>query len=133
MLDPISRDVLGSLGLVGLFEGFNDLASGVGPETILFALAAFARALFLLLVVPPVLVALVGETLNWRAAAWYGAGTGLLTALVPWLARDMGRAGDAQTFAQEGRITAILFVSGAASGLVYWLVAGRFGPRDGVP
>ena len=33
--------------------------------------------------------------------------------------------------AQEGRITAILFLTGAASGLVYWLVAGRFGPRDG--
>ncbi|GJD28945.1 hypothetical protein PMNALOAF_0177 [Methylobacterium adhaesivum] len=131
MLDPVSRAVLGSLGLVGLFEGLDDLASGVGPETILFALAAFARALFLLLVVPPVLVAVVGETLNWRAAAWYGAGTGILTALVPWLARNAARAGGTQAFAQEGRITAILFLTGAASGLVYWLVAGRFGRRDG--
>lgn len=131
MLDPVSREVLGSLGLVGLFEGLSDLASGLGPETILFALAAFARALFLLLVVPPTLVALVGETLNWRGAAGYGAGTGVLTALVPWLARNAARAGDAQAFAQEGRITAILFLTGAASGLVYWLVAGRFGPQGG--
>ncbi|KQO59431.1 MULTISPECIES: hypothetical protein [unclassified Methylobacterium] len=131
MLDPVSRDVLGSLGLAGLFEGLNDLASGIGPETILFALAAFARALFLLLVLPPVALAVIGETLNWRSAAWYGAGTGLLTALVPWLARSAARAGDTQAFAQEGRITAILFLTGAASGLVYWLVAGRFGPRDG--
>jgi len=131
MLDPVSREALGSLGLVGLFEGLDDLASGIGPDAILFALAAFARALFLLLVGPPVLVALVGETLNWRSAAWYGAGTGLLTALVPWLARSAARGGGGQAFAQEGRITAILFLTGAASGLVYWLVAGRFGPRDG--
>jgi len=130
MLDPVSREVLGSLGLVGLFAGLNDLASGVGPETILFALAAFARALFLLLVVPPTLVAVVGETLNWRGAVGYGAGTGLLTALVPWIARSGSRLGDPQAFALEGRITAILFLTGAASGLVYWLVAGRFGPPD---
>ena len=131
MLDPVSREILGSLGLIGLFEGLNDLASGIGPETVLFALAAFARALFLLLVVPPVAMAVIGETLNWRSVAWYGAGTGLLTASVPWLSRTTARAGDAQAFAQEGRITAILFLTGAASGLVYWLVAGRVGPRDG--
>lgn len=131
MLDPVSREVLGRLGLVGLFSGLNDLASGIGPETLLFALAAFARALFVLLVVPPVLVAVLGEALNWRSAPWYGAGTGFLTALVPWLARGAARSGGTQALVLEGRITAILFLTGAASGLVYWLIAGRRGHRDG--
>lgn len=132
MLDPVSREVLGRLGLVGLFSGLNDLASGIGPETLLFALAAFARALFVLLAVPPVLIAVLGEALNWRSAAWYGAGTGLLTALVPWIARGAARGGGSgQALVLEGRITAILFLTGAASGLVYWLIAGRRGHRDG--
>ena len=57
MLDPATSETLSRLGLVGLFSGLTDLASGIGPETLLFALAAIARALFVLLVVPPVLVA----------------------------------------------------------------------------
>jgi len=126
MLDPATSETLARLGLVGLFVGLNDLASGIGPETLLFALAAIARALFVLLVVPPVLVAILGAVLNWRAATWYGAGTGLLTALVPWLARGLSRTGPgSDALAQEGRITAVLFLTGAASGLVYWLIAGR--------
>ncbi|KQO65575.1 MULTISPECIES: hypothetical protein [unclassified Methylobacterium] len=126
MLDPATSETLSRLGLVGLFSGLTDLASGIGPETLLFALAAIARALFVLLVVPPVLVAVLGAVLGWRAASWYGAGTGLLTASVPWLARGLSRSGaSAETLALEGRITAVLFLTGAASGLVYWLIAGR--------
>ncbi|NEU10798.1 hypothetical protein G3T14_01455 [Methylobacterium sp. BTF04] len=132
LLDPVSREVLGQLGLVGLFSGLNDLASGIGPETLLFAGVAFARALFVLLVVPPVLIAVLGETLNWRSAIWYGAGTGLLTALVPWLARGAARTGGSvAALGLEGRITAILFLTGAASGLIYWLIAGRRDHRHG--
>jgi hypothetical protein len=48
--------------------------------------------------------------------------TGALTAALPWLARS--RVSDV-ALAAEGRITALLFLAGAASGLVYWLVAGR--------
>ncbi len=131
LLDPVSREVLGRLGLVGLFSGLDDLAAGIGPETLLFALAALARALFVLLVVPPVVVAVLGEVLNRRSALWYGIGTGLLTALVPWLARGATRGASGTALLLEGRITAILFLTGAASGLVYGLIAGRRGPRDG--
>ncbi len=126
MLDPATSETLSRLGLVGLFAGLEDLASGIGPETLLFALAALARALFVLLVVPPVLVAILGGVLNWRAATWYGAGTGLLTAGVPWFARGLSRTGPSpDALMLEGRITAVLFLTGAASGLVYWLIAGR--------
>ena len=126
MLDPATSETLSRLGLVGLFSGLNDLASGIGPETLLFALAAIARALFVLLVVPPALVAIVSAVLNWRAATWYGAGTGLLTALVPWFARGLSRTGPTpDALALEGRITAVLFLTGAASGFVYWVIAGR--------
>jgi hypothetical protein len=126
MLDPATSETLSRLGLVGLFTGLEDLASGIGPETLLFALAAIGRALFVLLVVPPALMAVLGAVLGWRAATWYGAGTGLLTALVPWLARGLTRTGpSADALVLEGRITAVLFLTGAASGLVYWLIAGR--------
>ncbi|MCJ2034233.1 hypothetical protein [Methylobacterium sp. J-068] len=126
MLDPATSETLSRLGLVGFVSGLNDLASGIGPETLLFVLAAIARALFVLLVVPPILVAILGAVLNWRAATWYGAGTGLLTALVPWFARGLSRTGPSpDALMLEGRITAVLFLTGAASGLVYWLIAGR--------
>jgi hypothetical protein len=45
---------------------------------------------------------------------------------VPWLARGFTRTGaGAEALALEARITAVLFLTGAASGLVYWLIAGR--------
>ena len=108
LLDPVTRETVGSLGLVGFLSGLSDLASGLPPDVLIAAFAAFARALGVLLVLPPVAAAVIGEVLGWRSAAWYGrppTGSGALAA--------------------EGRVLAVLFVAGAASGLVYWLIAGR--------
>lgn len=128
-LDPVSHDALMRLGLAGLLTGLTDLASGIGPEAVLLLLASLARGLFVLLVVPPVTAALIGAVLSARGIVFHACGTGLLTALVPWLARGMPRTGaTAQTLAAEARITAILFLAGAASGLVYALVAARGTP-----
>lgn len=122
LLDPDGSEAIGRLGMRGLI----DLASGVSPEMTLMVLAALAQGVAVLLVAPPVLGAIIGEALRLRALAWYGGASGCLTAILPWLARPGVRpqAGH-EALAAEGRLTAILFVVGAASGLVYWLVAGR--------
>jgi hypothetical protein len=107
----------------------SDLSAGLPPEGVVLFVAGLAKALFVLLFVPPALVGLGGEVLGRRGLVWYGAGCGLLTAALPWLTRGAVRAGggthDASLLAAEARLTLILFVVGASAGLVYWLVAGR--------
>lgn len=126
LLDPVSRDVLGRLGLYGLLSGLSDIAAGLPPEVAVSAAVAFVQALFVLLAVPPSLVALVGETLGLRTLAWYCGASGFLTAVLPWLARGgAGRPQEQAALAAEGRVVGILFLTGAASGLVYWAIAGR--------
>ncbi|AWI88466.1 hypothetical protein C0214_09525 [Methylobacterium sp. DM1] len=126
LLDPTFRDALGQLGLVGLFSGLSDLAQGLPPYMAVMAVILLAQALGLLLILPPTLVALVGETLGLRSPFWYGGAAGLLTAFLPWLARGgPPPAAGAAAAGAETRLAAILLVTGIASGLVYWLIAGR--------
>ncbi len=126
LLDPTFRQTLGELGLVGLFARLSDLAQGLPPDMAVMAVILLAQALGLLLILPPTLTALVGETLGLRSPFWYGGATGLLTALLPWLARGgPPPASGSAAAGAETRLAAILVVTGAASGLVYWLIAGR--------
>ncbi|GEP09579.1 hypothetical protein [Methylobacterium gnaphalii] len=126
LLDPVSRDTVGALGLIGIIEGIDDMAAGLPPDVAIGAMVAFLRALAILLLLPPALVALIGETLRLRALAWYGGATGLLTAALPWIARGGVKPPSGQdALVAEGRVMAVLFLAGAASGLVYWMVAGR--------
>ena len=125
VLDPVASVWLTRGALAGLHAGLSDLAAGLPPESVALVVAGLAKASFVLLAVPPALVALIGETLRWRGLVWYGAGCGLLTAALPWLARGAVRPGGAA----EARVTAILFLAGAGAGLVYWSVAGRSAGR----
>ncbi|ACK82805.1 hypothetical protein [Methylorubrum extorquens] len=125
LLDPSFREALGELGLVGLFAGLSDLAQGVPPDMAVMAVILFAQALSLL-ILPPTLAALVGEMLGLRSPFWYGGAAAGLTALLPWLARGgPPPAAGSVASAAEARLAAILLVTGAVSGLVYWLIAGR--------
>ncbi|WP_313901156.1 hypothetical protein [Methylobacterium sp. J-092] len=128
VLDPVASVWLTKGALAGLDAGLSDLAAGLPPESFAWVLAGLAKASFVLLAVPPALVALVGETLRWRGLLWYGAGCGLITAALPWLARGAVRPGGTALTA-EARVTAILFLAGAGAGLVYWLIAGRSAGR----
>ncbi len=128
LVDPVAGAWLTAGALAGLDGALSDLSAGLPPEGLALLLAGLAQALFRLLVVPPVLVAAIGETLRLRGLAWYGLGCGLLTAALPWLGRGAVRPGSAPL--AEMRLTAILFAAGAGAGLVYWLVAGRH-PRAG--
>jgi hypothetical protein len=127
-LEPAARDLVGTLGFATLWSILGDLAAGDVPdERAIAILTAFSTAIFALLVAAPTFVALIGEVLGWRAFLWYAIATGAVTAALPWAGRARGGlARFSETALQaEGRITLILFVTGAVTGSVYWLVAGR--------
>lgn len=128
-VDPAAQAWLTGGALAGLDMALSDLSAGLPPEGLALFVAGLAKALFVLLFVPPALIGLSGEILGRRGLLWYGAGGGLLTAALPWLTRgavrSAGGARDPGLLAAEARLTLILFVVGASAGLVYWLVAGR--------
>jgi hypothetical protein len=127
MLDPAARDLLGTLGLASVEAIVSDLAEGGAADAESFSLLLELWAgLMVLVAAPPALAALVGEVAGWRSFAWYGGAAGALAAALPWLSRS--RMTEAALPA-EGRITALLFLAGAVSGLVYWLVAGHSAGR----
>ncbi len=125
LFDPGANAWLTNGALAGLDTALGDIAAGMPPEGMLLLVAGVARALFVLLVVPPFVTAVAGEVLGTRGLLWYGAGCGLLTAALPWLARGTARPGAPGLAAAEARLTLILFVVGGVAGLVYWLIAGR--------
>ncbi|GJE39934.1 hypothetical protein [Methylobacterium persicinum] len=124
LFDPGANAWLARGALAGL-DALGDVAAGLPPEGLLLLVAGLARALFVLIFVPPALTAVVGEVLGRRGLLWYGGGCGLLTAALPWLVRGAVRPGAPGAVAAEARLTLILFVVGGCAGVVYWLVAGR--------
>jgi hypothetical protein len=95
---------------------------GTVPGGVFLRLWALSAAL---LILPPALVALIGEIAGTRSFVWYGLGCGALTAALPWVGRGSERFTEGNMLGAEGRITALLFITGAVAGLTYWLVAGR--------
>lgn len=121
-IDPVVGQLVGGLFYAGVMT-FLDIVSAAGdpgPE-LATASAQFGRILVALLVAPPLFTALVGEIAGWRALSWYAGVTGAITAAMPFAVRAMPR----QPSPEELRITLVLFLVGAASGLVYWLLAGQ--------
>ncbi len=125
LFDPGANAWLTKGALAGLDVALGDLAAGLPPEGFLLLVAGLAKALFVLLFIPPALVGLGGEVSGARSLVWYGGGCGLLTAALPWLMRGSPRPGASGLAAAEARLTLILFVVGGCAGLVYWMIAGR--------
>ena len=125
-LDPAARELIAALGVAGfedfLFDVWDDGLSEGMPGSLFIRLWALSATL---LILPPAIVALVGEIAGTRSFVWYGFGCGALTAALPWLSRGSERLADGSVLGTEGRITALLFLVGAVAGLAYWLVAGR--------
>lgn len=130
-VDPGADAWLTRGALAGLDMALSDVSAGLPPEGLFLLAAGLAKALFVLLFLPPAVVGLSGEVLGARGILWYGAGCGLLTAALPWLARGAVRRGAPGFVPAEARLTLILFVVGSCAGLVYWLVAGRSAGRAG--
>jgi hypothetical protein len=128
LFEPAARELLATWGVALLDALFSEAAGGGEPDlvagAIVFGLWSLSATL---LIAPPALVALVGEVVGTRAVAWYGGACGAITALLPWALRPRGTM--AGLAGLEGRLTALLFLTGAVAGLVYWLVSGRSAGR----
>ncbi|WP_372423994.1 hypothetical protein [Salinarimonas chemoclinalis] len=122
--DPVARETIARIGLSAFDAVFRIAAAGGDPAPVVETLFLGFWMLATVLVVAPVtLVSAVGEIAGARSLVLYGGLTAALTAAVPWIAR--GGGGDAAALPAEGRLTAILFVTGAVAGIVYWAVSGR--------
>ena len=124
--EPAAQDLVAALAAAG-FEAivtglWREGPSAFAAEGVFFGLWALSAVV---LVLPPALVGLIGEFVGIRSFVWYGLGCGALTAALPWLRRGSERFTDNNVLGAEGRITALLFLTGAVAGLIYWLVAGR--------
>lgn len=129
LLDPGANAWLTQGALAGLDAALGDLSAGMPPEGFLLLIAGLAQALFVLLFIPPALTAAIGELTGRTSLVFYGAGSGLVTAAIPWLVRGSPRPGAPGLAAAEARLTLLLFVVGGCAGLIYWLVAGRSAGR----
>lgn len=76
------------------------------------------------LVIPALLLALIGETVQIRSWMYYLLGGGLAILVIPFIA--MAGIGEPPSAAvMTPRYLAILFTTGIAMGFMYWLIAGR--------
>jgi hypothetical protein len=126
VIEPAARELVAALGIASVETFLSDLWQDRIPtfETGELLLKVWVLSTTLL-ILPPTLVALIGEIAGLRSFVWYGFGTGALTAALPWLGRAGERWSDSAALGAEGRITTLLFLTGAAAGLTYWLIAGR--------
>jgi hypothetical protein len=119
---PATRELAADAG-IGAFLSM--MASIFGPDgpnpMVAVAVGGFVALLAALLLLPPVLVALVGEVAGLRSYVWYAGGAGVLTMAIAWMGQPAGERLDAA----DGKIMLLLFLTGAVSGLVYWAIAGR--------
>jgi hypothetical protein len=129
LVDPVTRAAAAAFSACGIFALLVASFSWIGPEraggAFLFALWTIAVTIC---VAPVLVVALVGEVAGIASGLWYVGATGLLAAGLPWIvrARHLGQAGaDAAAAEVEGRLALVFFLTGALSGFIYWLIAGR--------
>ncbi len=121
----VSSEVMLLIG--GGFERLLDALFGLAESDIdptPLAQAAFSligRLGFAIIVAPVVLVAVFSELFRLRSGLIQSGLTGLLAAVLPLAMLRLARApSEAET-----RVIGALFLIGAATGFVYWLIAGR--------
>lgn len=122
LADPVVGSLAGHTLFVGFWRLMDAVTASERPDQVIEgALAGVGRLTGALFVVPPLLVALVGEVAGWRRLLWYAGATALLAGAMPWLLRGSARAASPD----EIRVGIVLALTGAAAGFVYWLIAGR--------
>ncbi|KRE06193.1 hypothetical protein ASE63_24715 [Bosea sp. Root381] len=106
--------------LLDILFGLAD--SGIDPTpTAQAAFALISRLGFAIIVLPVVLVAVGSELFGLRSGLIQSGLTGLLAALLPLALLGLTRAPSGQ----EVQVLGALVLVGAATGFVYWLIAGR--------
>ena len=122
VFDPVVALFSGEVVWAGLWSLMDRLSAVDDPAPVIEgAFTGLSKAAATLLVAPPLFVGVVGELAGLRSALWYGGATGVVTAAIPWVVRASERA----PTPEEIHITLALFATGAAAGLVYWIIAGQ--------
>jgi hypothetical protein len=131
LLAPETRDLAGDLTIASALALLSAAMNGEGPD-LAFAAAAggFWALATAMLCLPPILTAAIGAAAGVGSYVWYAGGSGVLTIAIAWLGHPAGQSLDTA----DGKILALLFLTGAVSGLVYWAIAGReMGPVGPAP
>ncbi|RXT50909.1 hypothetical protein B6S44_22460 [Bosea sp. Tri-44] len=101
---------------------FDQAERGFDPgPTAAAAFSLLGRLGFAILVLPVVLVAVGSELFRLRSGLIQSGLTGVLASLLPLAMLGMTRTPSAR----ELQVVAALFLVGAATGFVYWVIAGR--------
>ena len=130
IVDPVMGAFAGEALWFGFWWLIDTLFAVEDPGPVLdSALSGVGRLLAAVLLAPLLLVALVSEVVGARRLLWQVGATALLTGALPWLARGGARPATPE----EIRIAAILALTGAVAGFVYWLAAGRGAGRESSP
>ncbi|HZW45973.1 MAG TPA: hypothetical protein VFF61_00480 [Microvirga sp.] len=131
MVDPLMATLTGETLFVGFWNLVDAVFSSDDPAPIVAdAMLAVGRIMFTLLVLPPLVIATISEVLKMRSLLWHTLATGVLTAAVPWILRGAARVANPA----ELHVSAVLGLTGAVAGFVYWAIAGRdAGGRDAPP
>jgi hypothetical protein len=125
---PATREFAADLSLERILLTITGMANGETPDRVWGVVAAtFWVLATVILVVPPIVAAAIGEAAGLRSFAWYGGVSGALAAGLAWLGHPLGVSPDAA----ETKLFLLLFVTGAVAGLVYWAIAGRSAKRRG--
>lgn len=106
--------------LLDALFGLADAGIDPGP-TAQAAFSLIGRLGLAIIVAPVVLVALVSEMFRIRSGLIQSGLAGLLATLLPLAMLQLSRA----PTEAETRIIGALFLVGAATGFVYWIIAGR--------
>lgn len=105
-----------------LWALFDQAEDGFDPgPTAEAALTLLGRLGFAIMVAPVVIVAVVSELFRMRSGLVLSGSTGLLAALLPLAMLRLARTPNPA----ELQVISALFLVGAATGFVYWLIAGR--------
>jgi len=122
LADPVMAEFVAATLWTGLWAMIDAVFASEDPDLIVDGtMAGLGRLTGAILIAPPVFVALMAEVIGWRRLLWHAGLTGAVTAAVPWLIRTSPQP----PTTEEIHITAVLLLTGAVAGLVYWLVAGR--------
>ena len=122
MVDPLMATLTGETLFVGFWNFVDAVFASEDPGPIVAdAMLDLGRVMFTLLVLPPLVIAAISEVLKFRSLLWYALATGVLTASVPWILRGAARVANPA----ELHVSAVLALTGAVAGFVYWAIVGR--------
>jgi hypothetical protein len=126
LLDPVTRQAAAAFAHFAFFS-LADAGLAESPAVAVSELAHFVwTSVVAVCVVPLAITVLTGAAARVRSLIWYVGATGFIAALAPWVARAaLGTTKAVSASPAELRFAFVFFLTGAASGFVFWLLAGR--------